>query len=72
MRFYLTQDQLNLIQSDFRQQQPVTLEKWMDWSGLDMIDKFVEENNQRKIDFEDDYHIEQLNELYGDVRRFLQ
>jgi hypothetical protein len=72
MRFYLTQDQLNLIQSDFRQQQPVTLEKWMDWSGLDMIDKFVEDNNQRTIDFDDHYHIEQLNELYGEVRRFLQ
>jgi len=72
MRFYLTQDQLNLIQSDFRQQQPVTLEKWMDWSGLDMIDKFVEDNNQRTIDFEDDHHIEQLNELYGEIRRFLQ
>jgi len=72
MRFYLTQDQLNLIKSDFRQQQPVTLEKWMDWGGLDMIDKFVEDNNQRTIDFDDHHHVEQLNELYGEIRRFLQ
>ena len=72
MKFQLTQDQIGLLKKDFRQQQPITLEKWFDWSGLDMIDRFVEDNNQQLIDADDDHQIEQLNELYGEIRTLLQ
>jgi hypothetical protein len=45
------------------------MEKWLDWGGLDLIDKMVEENNNNHpIDWDDCGSVDQMNELYGYVR----
>jgi len=69
MRFFVTEEQLAALRADFKQSN-VSLEKWFDWGGLDQIDKLVGENNSNHpIDWDDDFSVEQMNELYDFIRQ---
>ena len=48
-----------------------SLEKYMDWIGLDMIDKFVEANIGREIDVENWDEMDSLNAVYDFAREFI-
>lgn len=67
MKFFITEEQLFTLKASFKENQ-TSMEKWLDWGGLDLIDKMVEENNNRRIDWDDDVSVGEMNELYGYVR----
>lgn len=66
MRVYITPVQLQKIIDRFKTDN-VSIEKFMDWGGVEMVDSFVEMNNGTEIDADNDEIIEQLNGLYGEV-----
>lgn len=70
MKFFITEEQLFTLKASFKENQ-TSMEKWLDWGGLDLIDKMVEENNNHPIDWDDDVSVGEMNELYGYVRNNL-
>jgi hypothetical protein len=70
MKFFITEEQLFTLKASFKENQ-TSMEKWLDWGGLDLIDKMVEENNNHPIDWDECGSVDQMNELYGYVRRNL-
>ena len=66
MRVYITPVQLQKIIDRFKTDN-VSIEKFMDWCGVEVVDSFVEMNNGTEIDADNDEIIEQLNGLYHEV-----
>lgn len=67
MKVFITPDQLLQIQNRFNIDSS-SKEKFMDWIGMEMIDGFVELNNETEIDADNDDIINDLNGLYSEVQ----
>ena len=68
MNFELKSGQLEIILAEFKRQ-PSTIEYFMDWYGMEKVDEFILDNNNLSRDHDwTDYEIEQLNEVYSNVR----
>jgi len=74
MEFKISNDQLETISNLYNHAAIVegcSLEKFMDWTGLNLIDAFIEQNNKRSIDVDNDDEINSLNELYTFVKEHI-
>lgn len=74
MEFKISNDQLETISNLYNRAAIVegcSLAKFMDWTGMNLIDSFVEQNNKRSINVDNDDEINSLNELYSFVREFV-
>ena len=74
MEFKISNDQLKTISNLYNRAAIVegcSLEKFMDWTGLNLVDAFIEQNNKRSIDIDNDDEINSLNELYTFVEEYI-
>tara|TARA_B110000444_G_scaffold15681_1_gene13538 strand:- start:5664 stop:5894 length:231 start_codon:yes stop_codon:yes gene_type:complete len=72
MNVYITESQSDLIIKAYKENKG-DIEKFMTWSGLDLVDKYVGENNNafHPDDLGTD-ELDKLNEIYCEVQMKLE
>lgn len=66
----MSNDQFKIIRQAFINDN-VSLDKFMDWTGMNMVDEFVRENNS-ELTFETVEELDELNTLYHKVKSFIK
>ena len=66
----MSNDQFKTIRQAFINDN-VSLDKFMDWTGKNMVDEFVRENNS-ELTFETVEELNELNTLYHKVKSFIK
>ena len=65
----LTSENISSIKNKYKKS-GVDIEKFMDYTGMDMIDKFIEKS-YGTIDPENEEVVDRLNEIYGEIKDIL-